>query len=116
MIKIKKSNTRRNIIIPFVVFLLLVVIVLLVRFIINFGKYKIFVFNNSDFILYQESNKEWFNISESEFLKKYKDKSYILYVDGARKGTFEFNVIDKKLEMIDKSNNVITRYTNDNYF
>ena len=78
--------------------------------------YNIFVFNGNNYLLYQESNREWFSISKSEFIKKYKDKTYDLYVNNSLKGSFIFSVIDNKLEMINKKNNVITRYTKDNYF
>ncbi len=110
------SNTNKKIGIVIVIFSVFIGIFFLLEFLSNITKYKIFVFNKENFILYQESNKEWFNISKKEFIKKYSDKSYLLYVgDNKISGTFKFDVIANNLEMVNRSNNILTRYTKDNW-
>ena len=107
---------KKNAIIPVVIIITLAALFFLFNIISRLGRYNIFVFNGKDYLLYQESNREWFSISKSEFIKKYKDKTYTLYVGNSLKGEFTYDIIDNKLEMINKKNNVVTRYTKDNYF
>ena len=110
------SNTNKKIGIVIVIFSVFIGIFFLLEFLSNITKYKIFVFNKENFILYQESNKEWFNIKKDEFVKKYGDKSYNLYVGNKNiTGKFKFNIVSNNLEMINKSNDIITRYTKDNW-
>ncbi len=107
---------KRNVIIPIVILVVLISIFVLFNIISRLGRYNIFVFNGKDYLLYQESNREWFSINKSEFIDKYKDKTYDLYVNNSLKGSFTFSIIDDKLEMVNTKNNVITRYTKDDYF
>ena len=113
----RKRIYMRKIIIPLIILLLFVVIFVLFKFLEDVTKYKVFVFNKENFLLYQESNKEWFDIKKSEFVKKYGDKAYTLYVGNKNiTGKFKFGIVSNNLEMINRSNDIVTRYTEENWF
>ena len=107
----------RKIIIPLIILLIFVAFFFIIKFLGDITKYKVFVFNKENFFLYQESNKEWFNIKKDDFVKDYGNKSYTLYVGNKNiTGKFKFEVVANNLEMINKSNDIITRYTKENWF